>query len=135
RLKSHIRDPDSGLPMFRPRVVVPVQIVLTDVPQVMAFHHALTELVAPSLRRRGKSGLADALAFVSLLKRSLSSIAACVATLRVVAARYGQTGGPRGQRQRALKVWRNRLARFGVLDPAGEATLAALEAEEMAAAL
>ncbi|MFL5256125.1 MAG: SNF2-related protein [Rhodopila sp.] len=135
RLKSHIRDPRTGLPMFRPRVVVPVRIALADAPEVLAFHQALTELVAPRLRRTGKAGLEDALAFVSLLKRSLSSIAACVSTLHVVAARYGHAKGPRGRRQIALRAWRNRLARFGVLDPAGEATLAELEAEEMAAAL
>jgi Helicase conserved C-terminal domain/SNF2-related domain len=135
RLKNHIRDPRSGLPMFRPRVVIPVPIALTDVPEVLAFHQALTGLVAPRLRRGGRAGMTDALAFVSLLKRSLSSIAACLSTLQVVAARYGRTSGPHGQRQRSLRAWRNRLARFGVLDPAGEATLAELEAEEMAAAL
>jgi Helicase conserved C-terminal domain/SNF2-related domain len=135
RLKSHIRDPRTGLPMFRPRVVVPVRIALSDAPAVLAFHQALTDFVAPRLRRSGKAGPTDALAFVSLLKRSLSSIAACLATLRVVAARYGQASGPRGRRQRALLAWRNRLSRFGVLDPAGEAALAALEAEEVAASL
>ncbi|MFO1025471.1 MAG: helicase-related protein, partial [Acetobacteraceae bacterium] len=135
RLKSHIRDPRTGLPMFRERVVLPVRIDLTDAPAALAFHQALTDLVAPRLRRSAKGRLDDALAFVSLLKRSLSSIAACLSTLRVVAARYGRTSGPRGQRQPALRAWRNRLARFGVLDPAGEATLADLEAEEMAASL
>jgi hypothetical protein len=65
----------------------------------------------------------------------LSSIAACLATLRVVAARYGRPAGARGARQRAIRLLRTRLDRFGVLDPAAEARLAALEAEAMAASL
>ena len=88
RLKSHIRLP-SGAPMFRERMVVPVRVDVTDA-RVGAFHKALSALVAPRLQRsRDRTGLTDALAFVSLLKRSMSTIAACAATLRVVAARYG----------------------------------------------
>ena len=56
---------------------------------VQAFHTALAALVAPRLRRAKRSGdYADALAFIGLLKRSVSTIAACVATLQVVAERY-----------------------------------------------
>jgi superfamily II DNA or RNA helicase len=138
RLKSHIRDPITGAPLFRERVVVPVRVDVTDAPAVQAFHKALSALVAPRLRRsRDRNGLADALAFVSLLKRSMSSIAACVATLRVVAERYveADTAASRRERQRALRAWRRRAQTFGVLDPAEEAEIAALEAEEMAASL
>nr|WP_294553587.1 helicase-related protein [uncultured Rhodopila sp.] len=138
RLKSHIRDPLTGAPLFRERVVVPVRVDVTDAPGVQAFHKALSALVAPRLRRsRDRNGLADALAFVSLLKRSMSSIAACVATLRVVAERYAgaDTAASRRERQRALRAWRRRAQKFGVLDPAEEADIAALEAEEMAASL
>lgn len=133
RLKSHIRAPD-GTPLFRERVVVPVRVDVSDAAPVAAFHQALSALVAPRLQRsRDRSGLSDALAFVSLLKRSMSSIAACVATLRVVAQRYGSK--PSRERRGALRVWRRRMAGFGVLGPAEEAEIAELEAEEMAAAL
>lgn len=140
RLKSHIRDPRTGAPLFRQRTVVPVRVDVsaTDAAPVRAFHQALSALVAPRLRRgHDRAGLADALAFVSLLKRSMSSIAACLATLRVVAERYGEPGtmAPRRERQRALRAHRRRLARFGVPDPAAEAEIAALEAEEIAASL
>jgi superfamily II DNA or RNA helicase len=138
RLKSHIRDPITGAPLFRERVVVPVRVDVTDAPNVQAFHKALSTLVAPRLRRSAdRNGLADALAFVSLLKRSMSSIAACVATLRVVAERYADadTAASRRERQRALRAYRRRAQKFGVLDPAEEADIAALEAEEMAASL
>jgi superfamily II DNA or RNA helicase len=138
RLKSHIRDPLTGAPLFRERMVVPVRVDVTDAPDVQAFHRALSALVAPRLRRaRDRNGLADALAFVSLLKRSMSSIAACVATLRVVAQRYSQADTPaaRRERQRTLRAYRRRAEKFGVLDPGEEAEIATLEADEMAASL
>ncbi len=133
RLKSHIRTA-TGAPLFRQRIVIPVRVDVTDAAPVAAFHRALSALVAPRLRRsRDRSGLTDALAFVSLLKRSMSTIAACVATLRVVAERYGTK--PLRERQRALRAWRRRIARFGVLGASEEADIAELEAEEMAAVL
>ena len=114
---------------------MPVRVDVTDAPRrCRHFHKALSALVAPRLQRsRDRTGLADALAFVSLLKRSMSTIAACLATLRVVAERYGAE--PLRERQRALRAYRRRMARFGVLGTAEEADIAELEAEEMAASL
>jgi ERCC4-related helicase len=133
RLKSHIRTP-SGAPLFRKRIVVPIRVDVTDATPVLAFHKALSALVAPRLRHaRDRKGLTDALAFVSLLKRSMSTVAACLATLRVVADRYGIK--PLRERQRALRAYRRRMARFGVLGADEEADIADLEAEEMAASL
>ena len=91
-------------------------------------------MVAPRLQRsHDRKGLTDALAFVSLLKRSMSTIAACLATLRVVEDRYGTK--QLRERRRALSAYRRRMARFGVLGAAEEAEIADLEAEEMAASL
>jgi superfamily II DNA or RNA helicase len=133
RLKSHIRTA-SGAPLFRERIVIPVRVDVTDGAPVRDFHKALSALVAPRLQRsRDRTGLTDALAFVSLLKRSMSTIAACLATLRVVAERYGVE--PLRERQRALRAYRRRMARFGVLGAADEEEIAELEAEEMAASL
>jgi superfamily II DNA or RNA helicase len=133
RLKSHIRTP-SGAPLFRERIVVPVRVEVTDATPVLAFHKALSALVAPRLQRaRDRKGMTDALAFVSLLKRSMSTVAACVATLRVVAVRYGTK--PLRERQRALRAYRRRMVRYGVLGSEEEADIADLEAEEMAASL
>jgi superfamily II DNA or RNA helicase len=133
RLKSHIRAA-SGAPLFRERSVIPVRVDVTNAPHVGAFHRALSALVAPRLQRsRDRTGLTDALAFVSLLKRSMSTVAACLATLRVVAERYGTE--PLKERQRALRAYRRRMARFGVLGVADEDEIAELEAEEMAASL
>ena len=133
RLKSHIRTP-SGAPLFKERVVVPVRVDVTHVESVRVFHKALSALVMPRLQRcSDRTGLADALAFVSLLKRSMSTITACLATLRVVAERYGTE--PARERQRALRAYRRKMARFGVLATEEEAAIADLEAEEMAANL
>jgi superfamily II DNA or RNA helicase len=133
RMKSHIRTP-SGAPLFRERIVVPVRVDVTDATPVREFHKALSALVAPRLQRsQDRKGLTDALAFISLLKRSMSTIAACVSTLRVVADRYGTK--PLRERRTALRAYRRRMARFGVLGTAEEAEIAELEAEEMAAGL
>jgi superfamily II DNA or RNA helicase len=133
RLKSHIRSA-SGASLFRERQVIPVRVDVTDAVEAGNFHKALSALVAPRLQRcRDRTGLTDALAFVSLLKRSMSTIAACLATLRVVADRYGTR--PLKERRRALRAYRRRMDRYGVLGTADEDEIAELEAEEMAAAL
>ncbi|HET6306091.1 MAG TPA: helicase-related protein [Rhodopila sp.] len=133
RLKSHIRT-RSGVPLFRERHIVPVRVEVAQADDVGDFHKALSALVAPRLQRaRDRTGLTDALAFVSLLKRSMSTVAACLATLRVVADRYGTK--PLPQRRRALRDYRRRMAQYGVLDAADEDEIAELEAEEMASAL
>jgi superfamily II DNA or RNA helicase len=145
RLKSHIRNSATGQPLFRERRVVPVRIALRGgaARPVQAFHNALAALVVPRLRRAKRSGdYADALAFIGLLKRSVSTVAACVNTLAVVAERYRllRTGGNdpealRKERARALRAFRRRRLRFGVLDAAAESDAATLEVEDMAADL
>jgi ERCC4-related helicase len=139
RLKGHIREPGTGRPMFRDRCVVPVRVDADGerYAAVRAFHAALAEVVVPRLRVRRPGRDADALAFVGLLKRSVSTLAACVATLRVVAQRceHGVARGADLERGRALRRYQQRLRRFGTLDAASEADLAELEAEGMAAQL
>ncbi|HUB16254.1 MAG TPA: helicase-related protein [Acetobacteraceae bacterium] len=145
RLKSHIRDPATGAPLFRERKVLPVRIEQSGAIAApgQAFHSALAALVAPRLRRARHSGdAADMLTFVGLLKRSVSTIGACVATLQVVAERYRalrqdptDSVALQQERTRALRAFRRRRLRFGALDTAAEATAAALEAEDMAADL
>jgi superfamily II DNA or RNA helicase len=144
RLKQHIRDHRTGQPLFRQRRVMPVciQVRGRDAAPVRAFHQALSGLIAPRLRRAGTGQLGDTLAFISLLKRSVSTIAASVSTLRVVAERYGvmaQSEGTdpalRKERARALRAYRRVALRFGTLDPAAEAAAGELEAEAIAAEL
>jgi superfamily II DNA or RNA helicase len=145
RLKSHIRNTATGEALFRERRVVPIRVEIGGdaMAPVRAFHHALTALIAPRLRRSAATrDCADALAFVSLLKRFGSTIAACVNTLRVVADRYGQLSANeaeaealRTERTRALRAYRKRVLRFGVLAAVDERDAADLEADGMAADL
>ena len=143
RLKSHIRDPATGASLFRERRVTPVRVALDGaaLEPVRRFHLALAALIAPRLRRaRQGREHADALAFVSLLKRSVSTIGACVSTLRVVAERYRQIGASEAEalsreRARSLRAYRKRLLRFGVLEERDESDMADLEADGMAADL
>ena len=141
RLKSHIADPATGLPLFRERHVVPVPVPIDD-PAVRSFHRALSALVAPRLdKATDTKQFGDALAFVSLLKRSVSTVAACVGTLRVVADRYAGLGdrpepaAERRERNRTLRAYRRRAMRFGVLDSQAETDVERLEAEDIAAEL
>ena len=142
RLKAHIRDPRTGAPMFRCRRVQPVKVDTAgqEHEPVRAFHRALTAFVVPRLRR--PRGADDALAFVSLLKRSVSTIAACAGTLRVVMERIArreageaESKPARAERARSLRRWRRRAARFGTLDAADADGQQAAEAESMAEAL
>jgi Helicase conserved C-terminal domain/SNF2-related domain len=139
RLKSHVRDPVTGVPLFRPRKVSPVAVDVRgpDHEPVRAFHRALAAFVMPRLRS-GKA-MGDGLAFVSLLKRSVSTIAACVETLRVVTDRLSHAAptsrAEQMERARALRAWRRRAARDGGLSAIDEAARQALEAEAMADAL
>lgn len=137
RLKSHIRDPATGAYLFRPRIVQPIKVDVNgpEHEPIRAFHRALSAFAVPRLRRSG-----DGLAFVSLLKRSVSTIAACLATLRVVLDRLDPTAPPEpraaiAERSRALRAWRRRATRFGGLSAADEASQQAIEIESMAESL
>ena len=142
RMKGHIRDSRTGVLLFRPRHVVHVKVDVAGVEHeaVREFHRALSAFVVPRLKRR--KGTDDALAFVSLLKRSVSTISACLETLRVVIERLArnevgdiETKSARRERARALRAWRRQSARFGSLGAADQANQEILEAESMAEAL
>jgi ERCC4-related helicase len=141
RMKIHIRDPRTGAPLFRHRHVMPVKVDVAGVEHepVREFHRALSAFVVPRLRRR--PGNDDALAFVSLLKRSVSTISACLETLRVVEERLTrhsdttETKAARRERTRALSAWRRRIARYGSLSATDDANRETLEIESMAESL
>ena len=143
RLKKHIKDPVTGKEIFQIREVEPRKVAFSPGthPRFAAFQKALIALVAPRLRsavRQRRYG--DVLAFVSLLKRSVSTVVACRNTLQVIADRFGellQKGEEeqetRSQRLRTLQDYRRRLERYGTLSFEEEQDHAALEAEDMAA--
>ena len=145
RLKRHIKDPDTGKPMFRDRVVHPTAVEFTRERQqaYTELQEKLLALVTPRVKAAKRTGRwSDVLAFLSLLKRSVSSARACGETLKAIADRLdglavrgAEEQSARQERLRALKDFRRRLARFGVLSVEEEREHAALEAEDMAVEL
>lgn len=145
RLKSHIKDPDTGEPLFKTRHVTPRAVVFNqgDHPAFAAFQQALLAAIAPRLRQAVRQRrFGEVLAFVSLLKRSVSTVSACRNTLTVIRDRYRELLNSRGdeaetrkQRLRSLREYQQRLERYGSLSFEEEQDRAALEAEDMAADL
>ena len=136
RLKSHLGD------KFRTRTVdpIPVEADESTHPHFAALQRGILEFVAPQLRSAFRARrYSDVLAFISLLKRSVSTVAACRQTLQTVAARYEQAiheateaQEARRQRLRTLRDGRRRLERFGTISHEEEQEQALLEAEQIA---
>jgi hypothetical protein len=145
RLKQHVKDPVTGESLFKVREVRPraVETSRETHPKFAAFQEALLSLVAPRLRRALRTRkYGEVLAFVALLKRSVSTVAACLNTLRVVSERYedlvrsgAEQQEARRQRLRTLRDYRRRLERYGALSFEEEQDQAMLEAEDVAADL
>lgn len=144
RLKSHINDPITGKP-FPERVVHPEKVAFRNDthPRFTGFQETLLALVVPHLRRALRAQrYGDVLAFLALLKRSVSTAAACRNTLNAIADRLDTlaTQGledqeTRKQRLRTLKDYRRRSERFGAMSAEEEQDQATLEAEDIAAEL
>lgn len=145
RLKDHIKDPATGEPKFRKRVVlaVPVTAAGDNHAPFRELQRELVALLSPELRRALRARrYEDVLSFISLLKRSVSSVAACRSTLQVVADRFEQLAAvgeeaqeSRRQRLRTLRDYNRRVARFGALTPDEEADRESVEAEDLAQSL
>jgi superfamily II DNA or RNA helicase len=145
RLKHHIKKPGTDEPLFKQRIVEPRKVVFNTAshPRFSALHAALLSLVAPRLKQALKRRqFGDVLAFVSLLKRSVSTVRACQSTLEVIADRYAEMlekgdeeEEARKQRLRTLGDYRRRVERYGSLSAEEEQDHALLEAEDMAAHL
>jgi superfamily II DNA or RNA helicase len=144
RLKRHLKDP-TGAPLFREREVEPRPVLFSREthPVFARFQEELLALIAPRLRSAVKSRrYGDVLAFISLLKRSVSTATACCNTVGVIASRFedlkargAEDQEARRQRLRTLREYQQRLGRYGALSFEEEQDQAALEAEDMAAEL
>ncbi len=142
RLKPHVRDPQTGKPLFPDRQVLPRAVTSSTEahPHFAALHRGILELVRPELTRALRThSYSDALAFIALLKRSVSTVVACRQTLSVVATRLQGLLGEqaehqeaRRQRLSALRDFNRRLARFGAVSHEEEAERGRLEAEDLA---
>ena len=142
RLKRHIKDPVTGAPRFRDRVVMPCPVTASDErePAFVKMQRKLIVLVAPELRRAFREKqYSEVLAFIALLKRSVSTAYACSRTLSVVAERYNhvlardaEEQESRRQRLRSLRDYQRRLDRFGGLSEEEEQDQEQLQAEDLA---
>ena len=142
RLKKHIVDPETGECLFKERVVEPIAVEFDreQYPKFAELQQGLLDLVAPELRRafRNKS-YSDVLAFIALLKRSVSTVEACRSTLGVVAERFqhlvtesAEAQEGRRQRLRTIRDYQRKMERFGTISAEEEQERSLLEAEDLA---
>jgi ERCC4-related helicase len=142
RLKKHITDPATGLCRFKDRIVEPAP-VSPDPKRHVAFislQRSLLDLIAPELRKAFRARrYADVLAYIALLKRSVSTVIALKSTLAVVAERFqhlltdvAEVQESRRQRIRTLRDYQRKIDRFGVLSAEEEQERSMLEAEDLA---
>jgi superfamily II DNA or RNA helicase len=142
RLKRHIVDPVTKKQVFKERIVQPIAVKPDPKrhPKFIAMQKGLMELVAPELRRAfHNKSYADVLAFIALLKRSVSSVEACKSTLSVVADRFEgllaekvESEESRRQRRRTLREYLRKQERFGTVSKEEEEERTSLEAEDLA---
>jgi len=136
RLKSHLGD------KFKLRHVKPIPVTPSDKdhPDFVLLQRKLLDLVAPQLRRAfHNKEYSEVLSFISLLKRSVSTVAACNETLSVIATRFeealragAEEQVSRRERRRALRDLRRKVEHFGMVSEEEEREHAELEAEDFA---
>ena len=142
RLKSHIRDARTGEPLFRNREVTPCAVTPLEAEHgpYIEMMKELRQLIAPELRSAFRARrYNDVLSFIALLKRSVSTVAACRSTLSVVGDRLKERLAgteedqqTRQQRLRTLRDYYRRLERFGSTSAAEEQDRQLLEADDLA---
>ena len=106
----------------------------------MALQRRLVELVAPELRRAFRNRhFNEVLAFISLLKRSVSTVEACRKTLAVVQERFehairedAESQELRRERLRTLRDYHRKLARYGTISAEETEQQEMLESEDLA---
>jgi hypothetical protein len=145
RLKRHVKitHPKTNQPVeFPERQVQPLPVVM-DAGRHADFLAAQRELlafVAPELRRAMRSRrYDDALAYLALLKRSVSTAYALHSTVRKVRDRFQslahqavEEADARRNRIRTLKAIQRKAAKFGILTPAEEEERELMEVEDLA---
>lgn len=142
RLKKHVKDPVTGAPLFRERQVRPIPVDANPAVHgpFVELQRSLLDLVAPELRRAFRARrYADVLSFISLLKRSVSTVAACASTLQAVASRFqglvtqeAESQESRRQRLGTLRDYQRKIGRFGVASAEEEEERHSLETEDLA---
>jgi superfamily II DNA or RNA helicase len=142
RLKKHILDPHTKQSVFKERNVTPIPVTANPKKHAafVDLQRGLLDLVAPELRRAFRNrNYSDVLAYMALLKRSVSTAQACKQTLSVVADRFqefltdtAEKQELRRQRVKTLRDYERRLERFGSIGFEEEADRTILEGEDLA---
>lgn len=147
RLKKHVLvpdpdNPDRKKPLFPDRIVTPTPVTPKGKrhAKFLELQRTLLDLVAPELRRAFRNrSYSDVLAWMALLKRSVSTVAACGRTLNVVAERFqhfltetAELQEVRRQRLKSLRDYERKLERFGSISMEEEQERGLLEAEDLA---
>src|SRR5262249_55184533 len=118
----------------------PVRARAGEHDRFIELHQKLLSLIAPELRKALRARrYSDVLSFISLLKRSASSVAACKATLEAVRDRCraiqiepAETQESIKQRLRTLRELNRTLERFGTVSAEEETEQQTLEVEDLA---
>jgi len=142
RLKKHIKDHITGEPKFKKREIIPVPVIATQErhKDFIKFQQELLNFIAPQLKAAFRSRrYGDVLAFIALLKRSVSSVYACLETLKVVRDRFDvftkekvEIQDRRKERIRSLREYLRKMEKFGVLSFEEEEDQKLLQAEDIA---
>lgn len=142
RLKQHIIDPVTKKSKFQQRQVNPCGVNLNpqEHPVFANLQQNLLQLIAPQLKQAFRAKrYSDVLAFIALLKRSVSTAEACRATLLVVAQRFqelltqkAEEQESRRQRLKTIKDYQRKLERFGTVSVEEEEEQTLLVSEEIA---
>jgi superfamily II DNA or RNA helicase len=145
RLKRHVKvtHPQTNQPVdFPERQVQPIPVVMDagKHPDFLAAQRELLAFVAPELRRAMRSRrYDDALAYLALLKRSVSTAYALHSTVRKIRDRFQalaneatEEADARRNRIRTLKAIQRKAAKFGMLTPAEEEEREMMEVEDLA---
>jgi ERCC4-related helicase len=127
---------------FKERQVRPCPVVAIPARHAnfIQLQKSLLDLIAPELRRAFRSRrYSDVLAFISLLKRSVSTVAACRKTIQVVANRFNhiltessESQESSRQRLKTLREYHRKLERFGVTSQQEVEQQEILEVEQLA---
>jgi SNF2 family DNA or RNA helicase len=142
RLKKHIKDPITGEPKFKERTVIPVPVEAKEdkYKYFLEFQKAFLDFIAPELRSAFRSKrYGDVLAFISLLKRSVSTVYSCLETLKTVGSRFEgfldettENQARKKERVKTLKEYQKRVEQFGTVSFEEEQDQQNLIAEDIA---
>lgn len=142
RLKRHIKDYFTGEPKFKDRILNPIQVTADKEKhkQFINFQRELLNFIAPQLKSAFRTrNYSDVLAFIALLKRSVSSVYGCLETLKVVRDRFEtfvkervETQDRRKERIKTLRGYIRKMEKLGVLSYEEEEDQKILQAEDIA---